>query len=152
MAVKITDKNEDFKRMEKEVAALKGRGVKVGIMGEGKVLEYAMYNEFGTSRIPARPFMQTTFDNNKDEMDKFVDFLGQQIIDGKNTVDRVLRLLGETYQMKVQKTIREAVSWAVPNDPKTIEMKGSSSPLIDEGRMIGAVRYEIHDYIISRLV
>jgi hypothetical protein len=143
MAVTITDKNEDWKRMEKEVAALKGRGVKVGIMGEGKVLEYAMYNEFGTRSIPARPFMQTTFDNNKAEIDKFVDFLGQQIVDGKNTVDRVLRILGETYQLKIQQTIRDAKNWAVPNDPKTIEMKGSSSPLIDEGRMIGAVRYEI---------
>lgn len=143
MAVKITDKDEDFKRMEKEVASLKGRNVKVGIMGEGEVLEYAMYNEFGTSRIPARPFMQQTFDNNKAEIDKFIDFLGDQILNGKGNADRALRLIGETYQLKVQQTIRDAKSWAVPNNPKTVEQKGSSSPLIDQGRMIGAVRYEI---------
>jgi hypothetical protein len=45
--------------------------------------------------------------------------------------------------MKVQETIRNAKSWAVPNAPETIEQKGSSSPLIDTGRMVGAVRYEV---------
>jgi hypothetical protein len=74
---------------------------------------------------------------------QFVEFLAGQIIDGANTVDRVLRVLGEHYQSLVQKTIREAVSWAQPNAPQTIERKGSSSPLIDTGRMIGAVRYEV---------
>lgn len=143
MAAKVTVKDHGFEKLQKDVAAMKGRGVKVGIMGGGEVLDYAMYNEFGTSRIPARPFMQTTFDNNQAEMDKYVTFLAQQIIDGKSTPDRVLRVLGETYQMKVQETIRNAKDWAVPNNPETIEQKGSSSPLIDEGRMVGSVRYEV---------
>lgn len=143
MAAKVTVKDHGFEKLQKDVAAMKGRGVKVGIMGGGEVLDYAMYNEFGTSRIPARPFMQTTFDNNQAEMDKYVTFLAQQIIDGKSTPDRVLRVLGETYQMKVQETIRNAKDWAVPNNPETIKQKGSSSPLIDTGRMVGAVRYEV---------
>jgi hypothetical protein len=143
MSAKVTVVDHGYEQMKKDVAELKGRSVKVGIMGEGEVLEYAMYNEFGTSRIPARPFMQTAYDKNEAEMSKYVDFLAQQIIDGKANADRVLRLLGETYQMKVQETIRNAKEWAVPNNPKTIEAKGSSSPLIDTGRMIGAVRYEV---------
>ena len=143
MSAKVTVVDHGYEQLKKDVAALKGRSVKVGIMGEGEVLEYAMYNEFGTSRIPARPFMQTTFDRNEAEMNKFVDFLAQQIIDGKSNADRVLRILGETYQLKVQETIRDAKEWAVPNNPQTIKQKGSSSPLIDTGRMIGAVRYEV---------
>lgn len=143
MAVKVTTIDHGFEQLKKDVASLKGRGVKVGIMGGGEVLDYAMYNEFGTSRIPARPFMQTAYDRNEAEMNKFVDFLAQQIIDGKSNADRVLRILGETYQLKVQETIRNAKEWAVPNAPGTIEQKGSSSPLIDEGRMVGSVRYEV---------
>ena len=143
MPAKVTVVDHGYEQLKKDVAALKGRGVKVGIMGGGEVLDYAMYNEFGTSRIPARPFMQTAYDRNEAEMNKFVDFLAQQILDGKSNADRVLRLLGETYQMKVQETIRNAKEWAVPNNPETIKQKGSSSPLIDTGRLVGAVRYEV---------
>jgi phage gpG-like protein len=143
MAKGVKDIDHGFDQMVVNVKELKGHGVKVGVMGGGKVLEYAIYNEFGTSRIPARPFMQTTFDNNQGEILKFTEFLAQGIIDGKSTVDRALRVLGETYQLKVQQTIRDAKNWAVPNNPNTIKQKGSSSPLIDEGRLVGSIRYEI---------
>ncbi len=65
------------------------------------------------------------------------------MIDGQLKPEGVLKNLGEFYQMKIQMTIRNAGSWAVPNAPSTVERKGSSSPLIDTGRMVQSVRYEI---------
>jgi len=108
------------------------------------VVDYATYNEFGTSRgIPARPFMSTTADLHKEDIIKFTGFLVGQMIDGKIDDTTVLKNLGEKYQSYIQQTIRDAKNWAVPNAESTIKAKGSSSPLIDTGRMVGAVRYEV---------
>jgi len=148
MPVSIRDKDHGFTRIKLDFKKLRGRGVKVGLMGneqvEGtSVVDYATYNEFGTSRIPARPFMQRTADEGKEEITRFTEHLVGQMIDGKIDDTTVLKNLGEKYTSMVKKTIRDAKNWAVPNDPATIKAKGSSSPLIDTGRMIGAVSYEI---------
>lgn len=140
---KVIDRDQGFRKMTVDVKALSGRSVKIGFWGDD-IAEIAIYNEFGTNRgIPSRPFMQTTFDNNSDYMTKLVENLAGKIVDGKDNSDHVLRVLGEVYQSKIQMTIRQAKDWAVPNAPITIERKGSSSPLIDTGRMVGSVRYEI---------
>jgi len=108
------------------------------------VVDYATYNEFGTSRgIPARPFMAKTADEKREEIADFTQYLVGRMIDGKLDDTTVLRNLGEKYQSMIQKTIRDAKSWAAPNAPSTVARKGSSSPLIDTGRMVGSVRYEI---------
>lgn len=124
---------------------MSGREVKVGIMdSDGDVLEYAVYNEFGTSRgIPPRPFMSTTYDRYHKETEKFIEFMYNDLIEGKMNADKLLRTAGEQYQKRIQQTIREAKDWAAPNAPETVARKGSSSPLIDTGRMIGTVRYEV---------
>ena len=107
------------------------------------IVDYAMYNEFGTSRIPARPFMAETHSKYAAETEKFTKYLVGQMIDGKMTDDHLLKTIGEKYQSRVQETIRDAKSWAAPNAESTVKQKGSSSPLIDTGRMIGSVRYEV---------
>jgi hypothetical protein len=61
---------------------------------------------------------------------------------GNNPVEGALDALGLWYQARIRATIRSSRSWAVVNAPMTIKMKGSSTPLIDQGVMIGAVSYE----------
>lgn len=107
------------------------------------VVDYGLYNEFGTRFSPARPFMATTADQNKELLNKFTTFLVGRMIDGKITDDTLLKNLGAKYQSLIQKTIRDAKNWAVPNANSTIAMKGSTSPLIDTGRMVQSVRYEV---------
>jgi hypothetical protein len=107
------------------------------------VVDYATYNEFGTSRIPARPFMQTTADKYKEETTKFTQYLIGQMIDGKISDTSVLQNLGAKYQSLMQMVVRDAKNWAAPNAESTVRQKGSSSPLIDTGRMVGAIRYEV---------
>lgn len=138
-----------YRRIARDVRSLRDREIKIGFWGNDSVdgvavTDYAMYNEFGTSRgIPARPFMAKTYDDTKGEVEKFIDYLASRIFVGLITPDHALRVLGEQYTSKLRMTIRNAKEWAVPNAPSTIAMKGSSSPLIDTGRMVGSVRYEI---------
>lgn len=128
---------------------LRDRSVKVGITGDDSVdgvsvVDYAMYNEFGTSRgIPARPFMSVTYDRYHSQTEKLIEHMYTQMLEGAFDPDHLLKVAGAEYQKRVQQTIRNAKEWAVPNAPSTIDRKGSSSPLIDTGRMVGAVRYEI---------
>lgn len=148
MPVTFKDEDKGYIRIQRDIRALRDRSVKVGIMGSEtvkgvSVVDYAMYNEFGTRNIPARPFMATTYAQYGDQMSQFIDYLASRMFVGLISADRVLRVIGESYQAKVQMTIRNAKEWAVPNAPGTIAQKGSSSPLIDTGRMIQSVRYEI---------
>lgn len=121
--------------------------MKIGLWGseeaEGtSVVDYAMYNEFGTSRIPARPFMSQTYDKNKKEINDYIDFLVGRMLDSGGA-DKVLITLGMKYQSMIRLMIRDAKTWAEPNAPATVAAKGSSSPLIDQGRMINAIQYEV---------
>src|SRR5215471_14708665 len=96
----IIDRDYGFTRIELDLKQLRGRAVKVGIMGNGQVdgvavVDYATYNEFGTSRgIPARPFMAKTADEKREEIADFAEYLVGRIIDGKITDDIALRNLG----------------------------------------------------------
>jgi hypothetical protein len=144
----VIDRDLGWSKIKVNMTKLDNRSVKVGVMGnqsiEGvSVVDYAMYNEFGTNRIPSRPFMATTADRYRTQVTKFAEVVIGNVIDGKYSVDVGLNRLGMWYQSKVQETIRNAKEWAVPNAASTIAMKGSSSPLIDTGRMVQSVRYEV---------
>lgn len=148
MPVTVTEIDHGYKRFVTDITAMGHYTVKVGIMSgesvEGvAVVDYALWNEFGTSRIPARPFISTTYDLHHEEVEKFIEFLANKLIVGGTTPDAVANTLGQQYVKKIQETIRHAGSWAVPNAPSTVEQKGSSSPLIDTGRMLNAVSYEV---------
>ena len=145
---RIVDKDKGLKRITTDIKALGDYKIKMGIMGDQtvdgvSVVDYAMYNEFGTSTIPARPFMETTFTKHGDELVKMAQYLAGDMIDGKIKPKKVLDTLGLWYTNKIKMTIRDAKNWAVPNAASTVAQKGSSSPLIDNGRMLGAVNYEI---------
>jgi hypothetical protein len=139
-----------WKRIKREHARLHGRGVKVGLLAGGPasaegvaVVDYATFNEFGTSTIPARPFMRRTADREQRNVSKFAHRLVAAVIAGRMTREGLLDALGLWYQMKMRSTIRTARRWATPLAPATIRAKRSTAPLIDDGVMLGAINYEI---------
>lgn len=146
--VTVIDKDLGYTHIFKDIKEMDGKGVKVGVMGGQSakgvsVVDYAVWNEFGTKHIPKRAFMQKTADEGLPETLKFTEHLVGKMIDGGITPDGVLKNLGEFYQKKIQMNIRNAKEWAAPNAPATVKLKGSSSPLIDQGRLIQSIRYEL---------
>lgn len=135
-------------RIKSDMAALKGQGVKVGLRAGGPsqdgvpVVQYATFNEFGTAEIPARPFMRITADNSEKPTKTFAQQLVKRLIDNQINANGVLNSLGMFYQARIRATIRSSRSWAVPNAPSTVAAKGSSTPLIDNAILIGAIDYE----------
>lgn len=103
--------------------------------------QIAAENEFGTKQIPARPFMSTAFDQNKEKINKAILAEYDKIVDGDSTIKKSLQLIGLLMKDFIQLRIRQIRT--PPNSRKTIMEKKSSKPLIDFGQMIASVSYKI---------
>ena len=147
---RITPEGQEF---FKEIEKLKKLQVRVGYQQgeefydeEGKkadLLDVAMFNELGTSRVPSRPFMRDSVDNNADRISSFCKAKIREISNGTKKAEEVLKEIGAMQVGLVQQTIRDGNF--VPNAPYTIKKKGSDKPLIDTGLMRQSVHYVITD-------
>lgn len=148
----ITIDTSDLRRLdlkagtEKRIkGALEKKTLKVGFFDTAKypngasVAEVATYNEFGTSKIPPRPFMRHAVDDKKKE---WMEFLARNI-EAWGDVHLAFGRLGEKTRNDIIRSIdllREP-----PNSPATIARKKSSHPLIDTGFLKSNVTYEVGD-------
>ena len=144
--LKVNDKK--WRELKRKIPSIKGAEVTVGIQSDAGVsldgtpiAAYAAYNEFGTKRIPARPFLGSTFDERRSAWGKAADIAIDRALTDLQTFERGLGQLGELAQRDVQDKITSISS--PPNSAATIEAKGSSNPLIDTGAMRTAIRYEV---------
>ena len=143
----------------KEIEYLATRQVEIGILaidksltGENKkttILEYAIYNEYGTPSMPARPFMRNAFDNNRAIISNLIQTVSMKVIKGEKSGKEALMEIGETIRGLIIQSIATAQAWAVPNDPKTLKIKtkngqaNNTKPLIDNRFLIKSIRYQI---------
>ena len=146
-----------WRRIHASALGLNGRAVKVGLRSDGPggvkpeggdatLVEIGIFNELGTERSPARPFMRRSADEGEAAVAAYARRLAGAVIDGRMKPDGLLTALGLFFQSRVRATIRSAFRWAAPNAPSTIRRKGSSRPLIDSGAMVGAV-----DFVSTRI-
>lgn len=104
--------------------------------------EVAAYNEFGTSRIPPRPFMGKAMEKNYDNIREEMKTASANITKGGDAMMQLNRL-GEKGKSMVQTSIRDG-GWT-PNAPATVKKKGSSRPLIDTGQMWQSVHHRVKE-------
>ena len=109
-----------------------------GAYPEGTVnlADVATFNEFGTERIPPRPFMRQSFDKNLDEMKRFVEARYGMVVDGKLTVSQALKEVGVFFKGKVQAIFREGDF--APNAPSTIARKNRAKVAAAKASLAGA--------------
>ena len=143
----------------KEIEYLTTRQVEIGILaidksltGENKkitILEYAIYNEYGTPSMPARPFMRNALDSNRGIISNLIQAAPKTVIKGEKSGKEALMEIGETIRGLIIQSIATAQAWAVPNDPKTLKIKtkngqaNNTKPLIDNRFLIKSIRYQI---------
>lgn len=153
----ITDNRRQYDALIQEVELLSNSYVLIGFQ-QGDVTrsenrnnrnkqpgqsqaDIAAQNEFGRGNIPARPFMSTAFDNNRQRINQVIQGQYDQILEGNSTTRRSLNLIGLFMTDLIQVRIRDITT--PPNSPVTIALKGSSKPLIDFGQMIQSVRHVV---------
>jgi len=94
----------------------------------------AALNEFGTGRMPPRPFMRPTVANNKS---KWGPNLGTALKATNYDPMKSLDLLGEEIVGEIKQTINSVTSPKLAES--TIARKGFEKPLIDTSTMINSV-------------
>lgn len=146
--VKISDKmTSGGKALEKMLKELAGMEVRVGFqhgMASEKdgtdICDVAAWNELGTERMPSRPFLRKSVDENKEKIGGFLDETMELVLDGY-PVKQALSDIGIFQKDLIQEKITEGDF--EPNRESTIRKKGSDKPLIDTGRMRQSVNYVI---------
>lgn len=147
MGGNVKDIDRGWKNIVKELTKAKQPFVKVGVLSDAETKDgqnlasIAAYNEFGTSKIPSRPFMAQTFDLNNSQTKRFIDKEYGKVLDRKQSIADGLYKIGIFYQEKTQSQI--SLGKFAPNKPATIKAKGSSKPLIDTGRLRKSINFEV---------
>lgn len=148
MSRTVIDRDKGYRRIMARLASTHSVSVKVGVRaaeteaaeGGTDLVDIAMFNEFGTSRIPERSFLRSTMDENRAKFGKLLEGAVIQMIDGTPPLLAYGRV-GMVATGDVQRKIRNHVP--PPNAPSTIAKKGSSTPLIDTGRLRQSIDYTI---------
>lgn len=132
--------------------------VEVGILGidgdlkgdnsKTTILEYAVYNEFGTKHIPPRPFMRNAIESNSQAISNYIEARVNDILEGQITGRKALMQIGEYIRGLIIQSIATATNWAEPLSPKTLKAKlkeGSNNDktLIEDRFLIKSIRYQI---------
>ena len=132
--------------------------VEVGILGidgdlkgdnpKTTILEYAVYNEFGTKHIPPRPFMRNAFESNSQAISNYIEARVNDILEGQITGRKALMQIGEYIRGLIIQSIATATNWAEPLSSKTLKAKfkkgsNNNKTLIEDRFLIKSIRYQI---------
>jgi hypothetical protein len=101
------------------------------------VAQVAFYNEFGTSRAPARPFFRNMI---KAQLGDWGAKLKKYLRGADFDTDIAFGLLGTDIKDALVDSIRR---WPADNAPSTVRRKGFNHGLIDRGVMLRATEYEV---------
>lgn len=147
----VTVKDRGWNRIRKEIEEMGRSFVKIGVLsnagrypasqGNMNLAEVATAHEFGTEKIPERPFMRQAFDTSNRKISDFIKKERDKIYRGESSTNESLHKLGVLHQGQVQETI--TTGEFKPLAPSTIKRKGSSKPLIDTGRLRQSINFEV---------
>ncbi len=111
------------------------------------MIELAAIHEFGSPEagIVQRSFIRSTFAREAQAMAELCGKLVTKVIYGM-PLERALGILGAWGAAQIKTTIRERNTTGPEdqaNRPSTIAKKGSSTPLVDTGRLINAISWSV---------
>ena len=132
---------KSLKKVTIKVGLPKTTGATVHQDGEETVATIGMYNEFGTSSIPERPFIRSTMQKEAKNIKKLFAKETKKILRGEQTPKNMMGIVGEYTSGQIKRTIVELKD--PPNSDFTVAKKRSSNPLIDSGQMIQSITYEV---------
>lgn len=132
---------DDMDHVQSKVGFPKEAGVASGEQSQmSEVATIAVYNEFGTKRIPPRPALQTSFIVNKNGIKERLRKEAANIVKGRQNALIGIGRVGAWLTAQTKKTYR---SWSTPpNALSTMrQKKGVNNPLIDTGQMVNTITH-----------
>lgn len=153
----IKDTDHGFIEFMKAIKGLDRTTVLVGVQQFSKaqkpdLFTIAMVQEFGSPRqkIPERSFLRGTVTKYKGKYVKYLQRSIERAMDAvltggaaacRSVLDHSLELLGAQAVGDIQQRISSRDF--VPNAPSTIAQKGSSTPLVDSGRLRQSIDWRV---------
>jgi len=130
MSVSFDDDDKEFRRIQRDMKALRGAFATAGIHegagsypGGPTVAEVALFNEFGTETAPERSFIRATMDINKRKIADFAEFVLNDVILGLKTPKQAVNSLGFFGETLIKNRIQTSRNWAIPNTPAVTNAK-----------------------------
>lgn len=147
----VVDRDLGWNAIKAELKRAQGKEVAVGILAGAidadgtPIAEYATYNEYGTDKIPSRPFMAMSFDENKAEIE--ADFRRETVAltGGKRTIEQSLTVVGQKHADRVKNTIADRDILPALSPRTVAAKKGSTKTLVDTGAMVNAVQISVRN-------
>lgn len=157
MSLKVKLDDGLWRKMRRRVGELDTRRLQVGVLASRggnalhdkesglTMIELAAIHEFGSpaANIPERSFIRRTFEKKDRETVRLLRRLAHAVVTGKMDARKALNLLGAWGASQVKATIAEGPGIPPPLAPATIERKGSSRPLVDTGRLLDSITWEV---------
>lgn len=165
MRAKVVDRDRGFAKLRKTLESIRAGNtyVKVGYVGPAAaetnedgltMAALGQIHEFGapSRNIPERSHLRSTFDAKRSEYVEFVGKLLGRVVDGKLHVDKALGMFGAKASGDVKQRVLKGPGIPPENAPSVKARKeakrrkgskGSVRTLVDTGRMIASLTYEV---------
>jgi hypothetical protein len=167
VGITIRDDN-NFDELRRNLEKINNSQIKVGFFGEldSDMITIARVHEFGaeikvtdkmrgwfaangfplkkeTTKIviPERSFLRSGFDENVGDINKKIRNLLPDVLEDTVDPDEFMNMIGLEFAGLIQKKLRNLKTPA--NSSMTTERKGSTNPLIDDGRLVGSIRHKV---------
>lgn len=132
--VEIIDKDKGMKAIVARLNEAKGSYVEAGWWNDATI---PAAHEFGTRKIPERPFLRPAIDRNREKYRNWTRKIALAVIDGVRGVREGLTSLGDEIVKDIQRQIDEVTS--PPLAPSTIKQRRKkgrgTKPLVSTGEM-----------------
>jgi len=102
---------------------------------------YPLKKETTKIVIPERSWLRSGYDENIDAITNKVQELLPEVLENNINPYDFMNSIGLEFAGMIQQKLRNLSEPA--NSSMTIERKGSTNPLIDSGRLVGAIRHEV---------
>jgi hypothetical protein len=149
VAMGVIDKDMGWNKIMRDLADLDGTEVAAGILKDSGVdsrgtpyTNIAIYNEYGTKHIPARPAVRIAADTKGNEWQRIAEKGICDIIDGRGNKSTTCKAVGEAMKKDIQSIFGDTSKLA-SNAPSTIRKKGRNEPLVDTGTLKKKVAYRV---------
>ncbi len=159
----LKDTDKGWKAITERLKQIEESYVKVGVLADTEaggmheidpktgqsaaltLAELAVVHEFGTQdgHIPERSFLRSTFDETHPQLAELGQKLIRGVIDGKIDVEKALGVMGSKLATDTKNKITTGEGVPPPNAESTIKAKGSDRPLVDTGRLVNAITYQV---------
>ncbi len=157
MAGKVTYNDRVWREMRRALKKIGEGTIRVGVLaskggnaphdasGGISLIELAAIHEFGApaAGIPERSFIRKTFKLRQRQLTRAIAKLANLAMLGRMPPEKALEILGAWSAGQVRDRILSGEGIPPPLKPETVRRKGSSRPLVDTGRLLQAITYEV---------